>query len=1099
MKRKIWKTMAPIIAATMMFSTVVQAAETAAAGSAGQQEAADNYTSMSKEDYIDWLLKELTNEEKVTMMNGDFMLAAKYGVAGLIKGIDRLNISDVPVADGEEGVNTNQEATQLPAAVMLASTWSEDSAYAFGDVIGSEASALGAGVMLTPRVNIVRDACSGGNGGNYQTLSEDPLVNGLLGAAEANGIQDNGVVANLKQMFGSSTGSAQGSTASIMNEQTMREVYLQIFDLVVNRADVAASMTNYSTINNAEFDEGYAQSSAWNWNTILREQMGFDGFIEPDWGRLDGTASLQGGVDWDPLATGPFTYETVEAAVNAGDVTWEEVDLVARNLLSTLYDYGFLDPEYNSVDPDSYFETTSKISDDLKTKNADTAKQIAEDGAVLLKNEDGTLPLSEDSIRDGKVAFIGYTADNLAQPTFKEASSGFYDAKTSALEAVAAKLNVEKDQIAYYTGSDMKGEMIPAENFKYVDEDGNEHAGLISYTSEQDENGEDVITYGEALEDMDHLGDKAVKGEDEEGNHTSLSYTGKIYAEESGEYRINVIQKFPDDSDYTDSDKTFMSGSLTINDVNVGASTRMIMNGAPNANSSVATADMGDDYNNWNLCGGYIELEAGNWYDISYTVSSIYGEDIEYALTWVTPSQREADVEEAVKGAESADTAVVFVWQDAASASTDADSMNGITNLKGGQLEMLKAVSEAYDKVVVVCNNGDAFNVGSFEDDADAILEMWWPGQEGGEATAALLLGEETPSGKLPVSFPASEEESMARNAEHQERYGNVGGDLADHSSYSYFTEGINNGYRTYISNNNENVTYEFGYGKSYTNFEWSDFDVTEKEDGSYHVAVTVTNTGDYAGKDVVQVYLGAPDNQPEGIQFSDLMLAGFAKTSELQPGDSETVNVEILPIKLSYWDSGEVGSLTADELQEMLQLGGSDAETAKAEAAEWYSKHNPDYEGEWVVAEGTRKLYVMTSADWDNEVYSTEIDVQAAADVTADGDTVEVPITVKDATVLASVTGEIAYDSDVLELDSIRAAEGFDLSATDGATFTLATSDGSGCMGDTVIGYATFKVKAADSCRTLVSFPATKRESADSYGRVSYEAMPTVTVGVVK
>lgn len=1025
MKRKIWKTMTPIIAATMMFSMVAQANAAAEPGSATQEEAAENYTSMSKNDYIDWLLNELTNEEKCAIMQGNLAGAGKYGVAGYIQGVERLNIGNAVVADGEEGINTNQEATQLPAKVLLASTWSEDAAYDYGSVMGSEANKLGVNVLLTPRVNIVRDSCSGGNGGNYQTYGEDPLLNGILGAGEARGLQDQGVIANLKQMFGSSTGSAQGSTVSIMNEQTMREVYLQIFDIVIDKADVAASMTNYSTLNNVEFENELEQASAWNWNTILREQMGFDGFIEPDWGRLVPSA-YKTGVDWDPMPfAGNWSYETFLAAVEEGTASWEEVDKAVRNILISLYDYGMLSPDFQNVDHTTYFEEASLIPEELQAENDETAKNIAVEGSVLLKNDNDVLPLSEDSIKEGKVAFIGYNAKVLGQPSFKEASCGFYDAKQSPIAAVAEQLGVSLEELTYYVGADAQGDFIPVDNLKFVDEDGNEHRGLASYTTQKDEEGNTVTIYGDICEDFTCLGEKALAGEDEEGVHTAYNYTGKIYAEESGEYRINVVQKFPDDADYKDTDKTGSSGTLTVNGVQVGVSTRMSINGAPNANSCVLRADMGDDYNNWNLCGGYITLEAGQWYDISFTVNSIYGEDIEYALTWVTPKQRKKDLEEAVSGSEKADTAVVFVWQDSASQSLNTESLTDITYMKGGQIELVDAVAQAYENVVVVCNNGDAFNISSFKDEVDSILEMWWPGQAGGKATAEILLGKVNPSGKLPVSFAVSEDRSMARNAEHQERYGSVGGELSDQGSYSYFTEGIDNGYRTYIKKNNEDVVYEFGYGLSYTTFEWSDYKVDTNDNGGYDVSVTVTNTGDYAGKDVVQVYLGAPENQPEGIQFSDLTLAGFAKTKELQPGESETLHIEVMEMKLSYWDSGEIGSLTAEELEEMMNLGGTDAAEAKAQAAEWYSKHNPDYEGEWRVAEGERTLYVMTSADWDSEAYSEKINVKAKADVDAElQGTVQVPITVEDAEAVAVVNGMVSYDADRNGRSQIRKAK---------------------------------------------------------------------------
>lgn len=180
---------------------------------------------------------------------------------GLSEEMKDLGIPDVFIADGESGVNISWETTAFPSKVSLASTFDRECAYEYGLALGNEAKAGGIHLLLTPRVNIVRDPVSlkgTSNGGNYQTYGEDPVLNGEMGAQEANGIQkDNHALANLKQMVASSTGAAQGAGNCIVDEQTLHELYMRPYELVM-KAGVASAMTNYNQVNGTwTYDYGH--------------------------------------------------------------------------------------------------------------------------------------------------------------------------------------------------------------------------------------------------------------------------------------------------------------------------------------------------------------------------------------------------------------------------------------------------------------------------------------------------------------------------------------------------------------------------------------------------------------------------------------------------------------------------------------------------------------------------------------------------------------------------------------------------------------------------------------------------------------------------
>jgi len=241
---------------------------------------------------------------------------------------------------------------------------------------------------------------------------------------------------------------------------------------------------------------------------------------------------------------------------------------------------------------------------------------------------------------------------------------------------------------------------------------------------------------------------------------------------------------------------------------------------------------------------------------------------------------------------------------------------NGYLPITETELDLVRNVSDVFraagKKVIVILNVGGVWETASWRDYADAILFAWQPGQEGGNAIADILKGAINPSGKLPDSFPLKYEDVPSADS--------FPGDPPEEPVNSFYTEGIYVGYRYYDSFEVP-TAYEFGYGLSYTTFEYSDIELSDQSFSStLKVTVKIKNSGKMAGKEVVQLYLSAPST---AIEKPVHELKGFAKTKLLQPGESQMVTFELDERSLaSYWSG--IDAWVVDKGEYTVQIGAS-------------------------------------------------------------------------------------------------------------------------------------------------------------------------------
>jgi beta-glucosidase len=273
-------------------------------------------------------------------------------------------------------------------------------------------------------------------------------------------------------------------------------------------------------------------------------------------------------------------------------------------------------------------------------------------------------------------------------------------------------------------------------------------------------------------------------------------------------------------------------------------------------------------------------------------------------LNWYAPEQRRADHDAAIAAAKNAKTAVVFVWT----------RLSPVFGLPGEQDKLVEEVAAVNPNTVVVLNTSQPVAL-PWVDKVKAVLEMWWPGDEGGWSTANVLLGKVSPAGRLPVTWGKKLTDYAATDPRHPER--------SQHGvdGKTTFSEGVHVGYR-WFDRENIDPLFAFGHGLSYTTFEYSGVKVTKSAGGGLDVSVQIRNAGGVDSDEVPQVYLGAPAIAPEGVQFPVRALVAFDRVP-VRAGETKAVTLHVAERQLQYWSTSGQRWITATG-RRTVSVGGS-------------------------------------------------------------------------------------------------------------------------------------------------------------------------------
>lgn len=314
------------------------------------------------------------------------------------------------------------------------------------------------------------------------------------------------------------------------------------------------------------------------------------------------------------------------------------------------------------------------------------------------------------------------------------------------------------------------------------------------------------------------------------------------------------------------------------------------------------------------MCVGksVLQLEAGKIYPLQLTAVAKYKEkDLQLRLSWITPSMRKRNLEDAVQLAAKSNKTVLFLWKLSGNG-VDRFDFKGKhgedllpATLPHDQQELLQKVAAAVHQnghqLVCVVNCGTGMVLGDIEKEADAILYMFLPGECGGQATADLLTGRANPSGRSSGVFPLHNEDTCISDTPERMAERLIG--LGVEPAKVTYSEGIFTSYR-WNDYTGIKPLYPFGYGLSYTDFAYSNMHVQPAGDG-FDVTVDVTNTGAVVGDEVVQLYLGKAEKVPEDVQMAEKQLCGFERLEGIQPGETRTAFMHVRGRSLCVWNPG--------------------------------------------------------------------------------------------------------------------------------------------------------------------------------------------------
>ena len=351
---------------------------------------AQNSTPTLREDNIDEVLQAMTLEEKVSLVVGS-QEPMMPGAAGNTRPIARLGIPMTVLCDGPAGLNIEPRrkgsdqtfyCTGFPNGTLMASTWDIALMEYVTATMGNEVLEYGADVILAPGMNLHRNPLCGRN---FEYFSEDPLLSGKMAAAFVRGIQSNGVGTSVKHYAANSQEINRTENDARISSRALRELYLKNFEIAVKEGKPWTVMSSYNKINGE-----YTQQKHGLLTTVLRDEWGFDGIVMTDWGVKEGTVKAANAGN-DLMEPGrPIEVERLMAAVKSGEISQETLDNNVRNILK----YVVKTPHFRHY--------TFSNKPDLKA-HATVARKAAEDGIVLLRNENNTLPMKGNE----KVALYG--------------------------------------------------------------------------------------------------------------------------------------------------------------------------------------------------------------------------------------------------------------------------------------------------------------------------------------------------------------------------------------------------------------------------------------------------------------------------------------------------------------------------------------------------------------------------------------------------------------------------------------------------------------------------------------------------------------------
>jgi beta-glucosidase len=685
-------------------------------------------------------------------------------------------------------------------------------------------------------------------GRNFETYGEDPYLSGQIAASFVRGVQSQNVVATVKHLTANDQETERQTIDTQVSVRALMEIYLPAFKKAVDAGSLGV-MTAYNKINGS-----YASENRFLITDVLKGLWGFKGFVISDWESTHSTlAAANNGLDLEMPKAKYFDSKLIDA-VAAGQVLQSTIDDKVRRILRVQFAIGLLgDPAKPLPAPLGPMSAQHKF----------LALRAAEESLVLLKNENRALPLDLSQLRS--IALIGPNA--LEARTGGGGSSHVGTGQATSPSEEIKKQVGKSIRVLTALGARMPGNpaLMPSEYLKPTQL--SQERGLRGeYFSTPDFSGRPVITRVDNRFDFRDAIDWSLKGP------YSVRWTGFISAPRSGDYALAL--------------DTWNHARVFVNEKEIASRW---------------------DGQGERLRKGSVYLRAGHWYPIRIEFYT----DTDWAsfyFGWETPAGRGLLVE-AVEAARMSDVAVVFagLGNDMEGEGVDRESMN----MPEGQVELIKAVASVNPRTIVVLTSGNPLAIEQWLPSVPAVLQTWYPGEQGGAAIANTLLGRTNPSGKLPITYLRKWEDSPA--------YGNFPGK----NGVVSYQEGIFVGYR-HFDKNSIAPLFPFGHGLSYSKFEYSGLVLTQKSlapgDPRVIAKFDLRNVGELSGSEVAQVYVG---EQGAPLERPVKELKGFKKVF-LRPGESKRLEIELGDEAFSYFDPSLMAWLKTPQGVFSIDVGSS-------------------------------------------------------------------------------------------------------------------------------------------------------------------------------
>ncbi|MEG1591052.1 glycoside hydrolase family 3 N-terminal domain-containing protein [Chryseobacterium sp.] len=737
----------------------------------------------------------------------------------------RLGIPIIPFDEALHGL-MREGATAFPQAIGLSATFNPELMKEVSTAIAKESKLRGIRQILTPVVNLASDVRWGRT---EETYGEDPFLTSVMGVNFVSSFENQGIITTPKHFLANVGEGGRDSYPIHWSKRYLEETHLVPFQKAFNQGKSRSVMTAYNLL-----DGRPSTANHWLLTEKLKNEWNFKGFVISDASAVGGANVLHfTAKDYDDASAQAINagldvifqteyqhYKLFILPFLDGRISKERIDDAVARVLRAKFELGLFENPYVS---------NKNIEELKKINHKPLAEKVAVESFVLLQNTHQILPISENT---KKILVVGTDAVDARLGGY----SGPGNKKVSILDGIKNFVKNKNIEITYSKGIDWN-----LKNFVTVPSE---------FLSSENKKG----LKGNYFSNSDLKGNPAFEKQDEQLNfkwtlyspnpeklqpdNYSVRWTGKLEAPNSGKYKLGLRGN--------DGFRLYLNGNLLIDNwEKLSYSTKTVELDFNKGQKSDIIVEFYENRGEANIELVWNYGLNNPWVDFNTAFN--LAQDTDYII--IVAGIHEGE------------------FQDRSSLS-----------LPGNQEQFIEGVSLLKKPTTIVLVGGSAIKMTNWKDKVGAILDVWYPGEEGGNAVAKVLFGAENPSGKLPITFPIEEGQLPLTYNHHPTGRGNDYHDLSGEPLYP------------------------FGFGLSYTTFEISDLQLNQakfSESETIVVKVNVKNTGSKAGSEVVQLYV---KDLLASVSRPILELKGLKKVY-LKPGESKQISIEVPVKELQFLD----------------------------------------------------------------------------------------------------------------------------------------------------------------------------------------------------